>query len=209
MKCQRTGLVLIALSTVLLAGFHYSAPQENRQEENTTDSKKHVAKTPEEGLQLFFGGIFEGDLEKARAGIVPGQDVVTYLETQIAMSAAMDRFAEADRKFIGDGKELPIGLLAKTNRANRERVKVVLDDESHAHWPLKPENPLRLVKRDGSWKVDMSAPAQKTVMKLSISTCRKTTALFNELTSGLEDGSLDSRDAVRAAMKRLRAKYGL
>lgn len=82
-------------------------------------------------------------------------------------------------------------------------------DETHAIWPLKKNNPLELLKTDDGWKVDLGGPKQAEFLNLAVSVMTNAARAWDETREMISDGRIDSRNAARKEVARLKEKYGL
>ena len=164
--------------------------------------------TPDEVVERFFKGMVEGDREKSASAIVVNDAALAYIDANILQLQAFENFARTDAEFFGEGG-IPVDALAKGILQNLDTVVVEMVDETHAIWPLKKNNPLELLKTDDGWKVDLGGPKQAEFLNLAVSVMTDAARVWDETREMISDGRIDSRNAVRKEVARLKEKYGL
>ncbi|MEM9942447.1 MAG: hypothetical protein AAF939_12850 [Planctomycetota bacterium] len=157
---------------------------------------------PKDALHRFFNGMFEAKYRKSIENTVLRPGIEGYVRATIAVNQAMNRLSAIDTKRYGGEKAIPPDLLSRATQMALEKVEIEQIDENTARWPLKPDNPMILVKQDGYWKVDFSDKKFDLFIELSTESFSAIAASLNSLSDRTEAGEFKTREALRLEFKK-------
>ncbi len=204
---------------LILAGAALSIMTGCSGQQSTSDSDAEIAvfatdsdfdnSTPQKAIENFFNGIVNNNLDQVQSATIVSENVLPYLKANISAVRAMEEFATADNKYFGAEGAMPEGMVRNAMLTNIAKTQIVMIDQDHASWPLKPTNPMELVRVNDNWKVDFRDPKHEVFLTLSAETFSKTAKMYDEVRIAITEERLKSRNAARDQMKLLKNRYGL
>ena len=182
--------------------------------ENTPDEANAAAPEPSPDIpnpmdvvHKFYDGIFKGDIEQTRSVLIMNDQVENYLQANIEVVEAMDRYAEVDKEYFGGGG-MPKGMMKKIMAGRLEKVEATIIDDEHAEVLIAPPTPLKLILAADGWKIDFTQKESVELLDSAPETLGNNRRVLDEVREGILAGTFISRAEASKEMARLKKKYG-
>ena len=163
-------------------------------------------RTPGDALEIFFGGIADGDAERAISAAVDDEMVRQYVQAIIRVNKAWDDFAQTDNEHFGADGEVLVGLIRQSVLKQIEGQEPKVIDENHVVYNINPSRPLNVTKFSDGWKIDFGTSNSPEELKTLIAFYESQADMYETLQQRIINKQLTSRIEVRRAMALLKAK---
>ena len=198
-------VVSLGFIVVFVCGCAAKSDSSAQSESSDTPDWQTGGATPEEAIKGFFSALSDADPEQAGLFLVAPDKMKKYCRIQAKVSLAFKQLGDAGEEEFGEeGKILRQPLPATSALARLNQVQPIVDGD-RATWSSNPNAPMKLIRRNGLWKIDLYS-SFKTKERLNMNNAFMDN-VANSITSVADEirgGQIESVAQARAEIQKRR-----